>query len=430
MGIQDAIKQARLTSGGLSSIHGNDPSEYAGRQKQYYDTETKRFIQKKARLSSDFFEAQVQGVDPEDFTAWGTYRLRLADIIRPTAAILRNFDDYKQLLFEDPQVQYIRPGGKIVTMGSTWLVTNPQNISGGIGGGIVRRCNAVWNYLDYFGNVQREPMVIEELRANASDPDQQNSILVTKGYFNAIMQYNAFSGQLNTNSRVILGKGAYRITGFPPLLREFTDDPQSARLLSFTLRYEEPNAALDDLDNSVAESRSFSWSISVSGPSLLRTGTEAQFTASSLRCGVPAEGESYLWESGDESVLTVDSEGTCTAVSEGETVLLCSLEQNPEIFTEYPVSVSAENGLRWAETPPGLLQVGEACTLRAVWLDGAEADASVTYDFAGPERGCYAATVSGGSAQITCYGGSETPLTVTAWHGEERISTEIILEGF
>lgn len=251
------FKNALLLAGGLNPIVTNNPTQYADRHRQYFDPETRRFTAMKAKYSSDFMDAQVQGLFDNDPLAWETYRLRMANVVRPSAAIQRHFDDYKIVLFESPKIEYIRPGTKIVSMGSTWLALNPDNVSGASGSGLVRRCNAVWNYYDENGNLCSEPIIAENERANANDSDAQNSQLISKGYFNIICQYNDATRQIDTNTRMILGTGAYRVTGFSDFEQEFTGDYASVRLLYFSVRYEEPNEDIDDMENHVAGGKAF-----------------------------------------------------------------------------------------------------------------------------------------------------------------------------
>ena len=284
-GMTDHVKNAFIANGGLNPILTNNPSRYADRQRQYFDPETRRFIQEKAKYSSDFVTVQVQGLYDDDPTAWGTYRLRFADVVRPSSAIQRHFDDYKQFLFESAKIEYVRPGTKIVTMGNTWLVTNPANVSGASGSGLCRRCNAVWNYLDYYGNVVSEPIIVENERANANDSDAQNSQLISKGYFNVICQYNDATRQIDTNTRMILGTGAYRVTGYSDFETEFTGDYSTVRLISFSVRYEEPNMAIDDMANHVAGGKTFAWDVSITGAGSGAVGTTAQMTAQSFKNG-------------------------------------------------------------------------------------------------------------------------------------------------
>ena len=360
----DYVRNAFIANGGLNPIMTNNPARYADRQRQYFDPETRRFIQETAKYASDFMAAQVQGLYSDDPSDWRTYRIRLTDVVRPSSAIQRNFDDYKQFLFESAKIEYVRPGTKIVTMGNTWLVTNPANISGASGSGICRRCNAVWNHLDENGNILSEPLIVENDRANANDSDAQASMLITKGYFNVICQYNKETAQIDTNTRMILGKGAYRVTGFSDFDMEFTGDYSTVRLLSFTVRYEEPNPVIDDMVNHVAGGKTF--------------------------VPKPDASDSGDGPSGDAPQVAFTS----------------AVPQNIAAYQTATVSA-------------------------AYFVNETEQSDALAWDFSGAENAAYSAKIAadGKSVKITCFGYSETPLTVTASCGAYSVSAEIALEG-
>lgn len=437
-GINAYLKNAVLAGNGLVPIPTNNPQQYADRQRQYFDPETRRFIQDRARFASDFMVAQVQGLNEADPQAWDTYRIRLTNIVRPSAAIQRHFDDYKQFLFESEKIEYVRPGTKIQTMGNTWLVVNPDNISGASGSGMVRRCNAVWNFLDYYGNVISEPIIVENSRANANDSDAQNSQLISKGYFNVTCQYNDWTRQIDTNTRMILGTGAYRVTGYSDFEMEFTGDYDSVRLLSFSVRYEEPNDAIDDMVNHVAGGKTFSWTVKSTGETSLAVGATAQMSAQSIRNGVYVTGTTaqpirYLWSSSDESVAEVDADGEVTAIAEGHAVITATLEQNPAWSAPLSILVTQSiDGVRFTTTTPEQLGAYESTTITAAYFDnGAEQSDPLTWSFTGAEATAYRAVVTpdGKSANITCFGYSETPLTVNVSYGTYYAGATIGLEG-
>ena len=427
-----------LTGNGLVSWQNNEPTQYDGRQRQYFSPESRTFTQAYAKYSSDYIEAQMQGIDRENPYAWQTRLIRMADIVRPTAAIQRNFDDYKMILVADRDIEYIMPGSKIVAMGSTWLVVNPMNVSGSDGSAVIRRCNAVWNYLDFYGNVQSEPILVENQRANANDSDNQQSLLITKGYFNVICQYNDATRQIDTNTRMILGTGAYRVTGYSDFETEFTGDYGSVRTLSFVVRYEEPNAVIDDMANHVAGGKSFTWNVQIAEAGSLRVGSTAQFTASSVRNGetvtpTAEQPVSYLWASADENVATVDENGLVTAIAEGETTITATLEQNPVYSVTVPVKVTqTTDGVEFTTSVPASLGAFERVTIGAAYFeDGAETEEPLTWEFSGADKTAFSTDVSafGTSATILCYGFSETPLNVTVRHGTDAVTASIRLEG-
>lgn len=468
------LKNAILTSMHVTPVVTNNPTQYAQRQRQYFDPETRAFTQQVAQYSSDFVEAQVQGLNQADPLEWGTYRLRFSDVVRPSSAIQRRFDDYKMILFESRNIEYVPLGTKIVTMGSTWLATNPVNVSGSSGTGVVRRCNAVWNYLDFYGNVISEPIIVENQRANANDSDAQQSLLISKGYFNVICQYNDATRQIDTNTRLILGTGAYRVTGYSDFETEFTGDYGSIRLLYFTVRYEEPNKVIDDMVNHVAGGKTFSWQIFINAPSSLQVGMSASLTAKSVRNGsgdgvmsiyggklvapddwyvedktlhvseddyvegktlyVSEKVATYTWESSDESILTVDASGVVTAIAEGEATITATLVQNPSYSTSTVISVSAvHDGVSFTSTVPEKINAYESVTLTAAYCeDGAETDTALEWTFDGADDSTYTVQISadGKSAKIVCYAYSDEPLVITVTYGEYEAQAQMGLEGF
>lgn len=439
MDIRDSMKNALLANGGAAAYPTNAPGQYADKQFEYLNRGTKTFTQKYAKYSSTYVSARVQGLDAANPLVWQTRMVRLADIVRPSAAILRRADNYKMVLFADRDVEYLPPGAKIETMGSVWLVTNPFNISGGDGAGIVERCNAVWNHLDYYGKVVSEPMVVTNRRADANDPDAQQGNLITKGYFTAELQYNAETAQIDTNTRMILGTGAYKVTGYSDFLQEFTGDYGSVRLIEFTLRYEEPNAQIDDMENHVAGGKAFSWEVSSAGARTLPVGRSAKFYAASRRMGETVRGTeehpvSYRWTSSDEAVATVDETGRVTAVSEGTAVIRAALAQNPAHFAETGVEVMAAESagaVAFTSAVPESISPFADATITAAWFEanGAETDAAISWEASGAVDGTYLTFFGPKSCTVYCFGYSGTPLTVTARYGAHSVSAEIRLEG-
>lgn len=438
MSINKSLKNAMLTGNGLVAWGNNAPGQYNDRQHQYFSAETRTFTQQMARYSSDYIQARVQGLDPQNPYSWQERTIRMADIVKPTAAIQRDFDDYKMILFADRDIEYIMQGAKIEAMGSTWIVYNPLNVSGSDGEAVVRRCNAVWNFLDYYGNVVSEPILVENSRANANDSDTQQSLMISKGYFNVICQHNDYTRQIDTNTRMILGTAAYRVTGYSDFDTEFTGDYGSVRLLSFSLRYEEPNDAIDDMAKHVAGGKTFSWNVTVNGNTSIAVGATAQMTATSVRngaavTGTPDQPIRYLWTSSDDSVAEVDADGLVTAIAEGNAVITATLEQNPAWSAALNITVTQSiDGVRFTTTLPEQLGAYESAAITAAYfVDGAEQNDPLTWSFTGAEETAYRAVITpdGKRANITCFGYSETPLTVTVTYGSYYAGATIRLEG-
>lgn len=436
MSIEKSLKNAMLTGNGVISFRNNAPTQYNSKQRQYFSPETRTFTQAYAQYSSDFVEAKMQGINPDDPYEWQTRLIRFAEIVKPTAAIQRHFDDYKMILVADRDIEYITPGAKIITMGSTWLAVNPMNVSGSDGTGLIRRCNAVWNYLDYYGNVVSEPIIVENFRANANDNDVQQSMYLTKGYFNVTCQYNDMTRQIDTNTRLILGTAAYRVTGFSDFEQEFTGNYSSVRLLYFTVRFEETNEAIDDMENHVAGGKSFTWNVTIDGNANLHPGDTAKYVALSERNGEPVTSDKthqiwYIWESSDENVATVDAFGNVTAESEGTAEITATLAQNQSNSATISVVVTdAEDGVSFDGTIPAVVEPFDEVTLTAYYYeDGVRTDNVVDFQAGGADDAAYATIVNGNSITIKGYGFSATPLSIAASYGGYTANVEIGLGG-
>ena len=434
----DYIRNIGIMSGGVTAPPHNAPKQYGQRKRQYLGNESNAFMKQFAKYSSDFFSADCQGLNPQDFFAWTSVNLRMADVVRPSAALTRYIDDWKMILVDSEAVDYIPQGAKIVTMGSTWLVVYPENITSAYGTGIVRRCNGVWNHLDYYGNILQEPIIIEKAAANASANDAQDHLLITMGYYNIVMQKNKWTSQLTQNSRIILGDWAFQFTGPGDFVQEFSGDYDSVRLVYFAARYDEPNDAIDDMENHVAGGKTFQWDISITGVPAMEAGSTTVYSAASQRNGETVEDTSehpvfYLWSSSDDSVATVDAIGVVTAVAPGTCEITCQLAQNPaQSATQSLTVVEATTGpsVRFTGTVPTSLGVLESTTITAAYFeDGIQKSGDISWSFSGADTGTYKALLGENSAYITCYGPSATALQITAECKGVHATAQISLEG-
>lgn len=457
--IRKYVENVHVVSGRIHAPHENEPKQYANRKYPYLNVASTRFYQEYAQYASDYFWAEAQGLDPENPTSWETVTLRMADLVKTSAAMQRQFDDYKMILLDKMRYAYIPRGAKFVVMGSTWLCTNPENISGSDGMGVIQRCKAVWNHLDWYGNILSEPMAVEGteiLRANAPDP--QYNMPIVKGYYNVKCQYNSETAQIDDNTRMILGTACYVVTGFSDFNQEFTGDYNSIRMLEFTVRKDEINEAIDDRENHVAGGKAFAWDITLSGASVLSPGASYLFSAESKRNEETVESTdehpiSYVWTSSDESVATVDENGVVTGVSDGDCVISCALSQNPKYVETFNVTVTSEQTedvLWFRQTPPSILSAYETVTLEAVKYLGVNTtdysllpkdglypsetlypsqENPVEWEFTGADQNAYSAEIDGSKVTITCWGGSIEPLTVTVSAGGQSVTAVIPLIG-
>lgn len=443
--MRKVIGNTRLSGGKVRPYVKNEPAQYGDKRHEYFATPTEIFREEYLKYASDFVGAEMQ-MWPEGETeaVWAPVELRFANVVRPTAAIQRNFDDYKQILPRDPRIGYIRPGTLVRSMGNVWLVVNPDNMSGGEGAAIVRRCNAVWNHLDWYGNLVSEPIVVENVRANASSPDAQVDQQIAMGYYNVTCQYNDFTRQVNDNTRIILGDAgnpyenakAYRVTGFGNFFREFTMEAGSVRTLSFTIRVQTKNSDTDDLVNCVADGKRFRWETLLTGPAQAGTGEAVQYFASSLRNGEAVNGTeehpvSYIWTVEGAQGASISQDGVLTATEAGDVTVTAYLAQNPAQKASMTVTVSGqENGVRFVSAvSPSLGALDSVVVQAAVFANGTRTEDTVTWSWSGGEPGAFTVGTEGNEALIHCYGYAKAPLVLTASFGAYSARAEIRLEG-
>jgi len=330
----------------------------------------------------------------------------------------------------------------VQTMGNTWLIINPDNMSGVQGKSVIQRCDAVWNHLDYYGNIVSEPICVDRLDMRGVDPDSQRAVMINTGYFQFKMQYNENTAQLGNNSRLLVGGNGFRIAGYADFHREYTDNDDSIQMLVFRAMFEEPNFAIDDLDNSVAGGKTFDWDIQLTGIPTLAVGATTQIIPTSTRTFedktsvVSSTKEHpiyYIWESSDESIATVDVNGDVTAVSEGDVDIICTLAQNTAQTAVFALNVAGSEldpHVSFTSTVPETLTVYKEIELNAVYYENGEPTAEqITYTFSGAREKSYTATQMGNKVIVKCWSGSVEPLTITASYGEYSTSASIYLEG-
>ena len=133
------------------------------------------------------------------------------------------------------------------------------------------------------------------------------------------------------------------------------------------------------------------------------------------------------------SVVSVDEAGNVTANAEGTATITCKLAQNPDITATYEVTVAgAQSGgqVVFLQDVPAQLRMYQSVTLEAAYMeDGEITSETVEFAVSGANQSAYTVEESGNSLTITCWGGSTTPLTVTASYGEYSTSAEIYLKG-
>lgn len=446
MSLTKNLKNAGLMSSSLAPYPSNVPEAFASRKKQWFGDETSAFVESMFDYASDVYEAKVQSINPDDWFQFETCTIRLMDIVSQTPTA-RGLEDYKLVYFKDQTIKYIGLGAKIIlnegNFEQVYLVVNPSASSVNGANCIVRRCNATWSFLDFYGNIQHEPFAWQtnqELASSFSYTDYQTLL---SGYNHSTMQRNAQTRELHNNTRIMLADQAFSVRGLVNFLQEFSGDKESVRIQYFDLAAAEPTEN-DNIELSVAGYDAFSWKIDLGAPEKILVGQSAGIAVRSVRNGLLTESTQqhpvgYLWESADTEIATVDNSGVITGVSAGDAVITCRLEQNEKIFERVEVSVEAASSLKAVRfltpLPESIVQYEklhiEAATFDASGKKGSE---QVTIEAFGANPKSFSATAGidgSGSLDITCFSPSDAPLTVRASaEGYESATAQIRLEGY
>ena len=438
--ISATIKNGLAVGGIHPPISRNADGVYTGRQRPYFSMPQNRMAYLYGQYADNCYAAQMQGYNPEDFYTYYPVKIRCEDVSREATGTNLS-DDVKGMVVYYPEgVNYVPIGAHVEFAKNTWLVTNPANVSAILTEAIIRRCNAVYRRLDWYGNVLECPFNIPKVTPRGAQDDYTKNMILADHYFQCAMQLNEVSAAITENTRLILGDSAYSVRGLDNFTQEFTGDFDNVHIIYFQIQREEKVSVYDDMERKIADGLAFSWDINITVGVSMREGQSQTAAAYSVRDGVSVENTSenpisYIWSTSDPTVFTVDADGTVTAVGEGSAVLTCTLEQNPDITETVEITVSAAEGAYVAfngAVPDSLTEQESAVISASFYEDGSETEELVSFRFSGPAADKYTADVdeSTNTVTITCWERSDIPLTVTASAGGQSATHEISLEAW
>lgn len=418
MSIQKNIRTA--TAGIPPANYGSNSNRNDGLLRQYFRNSSKEFYKQKIPMTCALFDGEIQGVEENDFYAWTPVRIRSSDVIDPTTGDHLN-DDWQSIIIENTNIDSIHLGAYVKFNDSVWIVINPDDVGSVTGNTIVKRCNCTYNTLDYFGNVVQTPMSYAKGMALASQNDVTEYINLPSTYQHVALQLNEATANVHNNTRLILGGQAYYFTGVTNFIREYTMDPTSVHLIRAECRLGEASV-YDDLVNEVANDSAFTWEIDIRGSTKMTVGGTQTLTATSLRNGKAPDAANhpftYVWSSSDPDIISVDENGNLTALSDGISVITCSLSENPSICETMDIEASESLTGAYVEfinDLPQDLQAFESVTCEAAYfLNGVKQADEVSYSFSGAPLNCFGVALDGNVLTITCYAPSNVPLVVTA----------------
>ena len=446
---EKAMKNAALFAGASPSpmpgIGG--PYKYSGKKKEYFENPTTAFVFENAKYASNYYAAHVQGVMPGTFEAERGAYIRTMDIVEQTTGA-KMPNDYQSIYFQDARIRGLYTGAKVKYGGNTWLAISPFNVADPLSSAVIRRCNAVWKHLDYYGNVLCEPFIFQDARAQATASDYTDYNVLPRWYQKCVMQLNDETKDLAYNRRIILGSSAIEVRGLVDFITDFTGETNAEsqnaeppHVMFFDAQYQEPNLAIDDMERGIAGGKAFSWVISAAFSDAMSAGDSQKLAVSSLRNGeapdTDAHEVSYLFTSSDTSVATVDADGNVTGIGDGSATITITLKQNPEITTEIQITVSSEQPepvmVFTPELPDNLKQMQTYTGVISVMQGASEISAEITMTAYGASEEADAVyNTATNELTITAYEASSTPLSLVFKDEEHGITytKNIRLEGF
>ena len=451
-------RTAGTLCGGMWAKPSNRSMKDGSLQNQYFQSETAAYTQHMGQYASNVYAADCQGLNPDSFYDWQKVKLRS---IRAAQAQTGETmpDDWQSIYLISPaNYTYIPQGAMLKYADNTWIVYKGKNVSAILGSAIVRRCNAVINLLDWYGNVVAVPISYAKMGTLGNAPHTTENTITSKNYIACICQLNGYSQNFRENTRILLGGTAYAMRGLDNFTREFTDDPDSVHLLTFTIERVEVQP-FDNVELGVADYGGFNWELHVDWNNSMRVGVTQQLAVTSRRNNekVATSEEhpiSYVYTSSDENVLTVDENGNVTAVGEGEATITVALAQNPDISQTVDIEVPAEENeyVAFTTTVPKTIHEGESIEIGAAFFqNGLVTNFPVKITISGVEDGvadfnrvtksqslALTGRVHSGEAHaegvetdsrilLNIYHASQKPLIVTATRGSYSAVAEIWL---
>ena len=433
--LKNNIKNGLLTASRLNNVVTNSPANTSPKYSKYNDEAT-AYYHEYAPYASNVFDAEIQGLDYNDFYKWTKVHLRSSNVINPSTG--ENLStSWQSILILDRKVDFIPIGAYVKYNNSIWIVYNPDNIASPTGNSIVIRCNTTYNTLDYYGNIVKTPMFYAKGTVLASSPYYMEFSATLDGYQHVIMQLNDVTEKITNNTRIILGKSAFGMYGVSDFPEEFTGDPNSCHIFRADLRLQE-TVESDDLVNHVADGKYFSFTIDIGGNAVMYEGEPQTLSVTARRKGkvVVSTAENpitYVWTSSDETVATVDEYGIVTPVGLGYCQITCSVKENPSITNVFGFNVVERQSQTYIDfiTPiPDEIRSFQTLDIEAVYYENGQQTADdIEYTLSRANENSYSYVVNGNILTIQTYEPSDEPLEVTASCNGESIVTKIRIIG-
>ncbi len=257
-------------------------------------------------------------------------------------------DDFKKLLFKSP-LETPSLGTMFQFDNNYWIVVNLENIKNIATTSVVRRCNNLLRWKDFYtGLIYSQPCVIDYLIKETRDYSTGGASLVQpSGFLEVIAQFNERSNKIRPSKRFLFGNpdnwNAFKIMGggINNYNNAFTSNMMSTGLLRLSMLANQTNENTDDLINGVADYGEYTYSITLNESSISLSVGSSYTLIPTIELNEQTVVKNVVWSSSNTSIATVNSSGTITPISTGSVQIQCALLDNPSTFDTCSILVTS-----------------------------------------------------------------------------------------
>lgn len=283
---------------------------------------------------------QKEGIEEE--IAFGTLEFRpivcrVVTLIDATTGQRVN-DDYRKIVF--PDLKYMPElGTRYRFDNNIWIVYSLENVLTATSSVYVRRCNNTVNTEDKYGNIHREPCVID-YKINETQLQRSTEMEVANSRLQVFCQQNQYSDRVNINDRYIFGSSVYKIRSRGDYDLRETFNRDSSKIVNFYIDYD--NASDDDrFDLGIANYVEHNYVVSIPTGNIDNVvGFTGKLNAQVLLDDETVD-EEVIWESTSPNIAEINPyTGEFKLLKLGECGFIATMVNKPDITSAIQVKVS------------------------------------------------------------------------------------------
>lgn len=311
--------------------------------KQNYEDDFQKLLEREFYNSTTIYTIKEETVFASK--VFSDLDVRIVEVVKGETSNLES-DDYKKLLYKSTS-HPVEVGYLYTFDSNTWIAINTKRKKSLPVTSIVRRCNNTLRWISEDGGVYSEPCVIDYLiKENRNYSTAGSALVNASGMIEILVQFNERTNKIKENQRFLFGNStnwtAFRVSGggVNNLNNLETGDNDSSGFLRLTMAVDLENQDTDDLVNGIAYSENNVYTLSLSDSSISGSATDTRQLTAVVKLNGTTVIRSLVWESDDELVATVDSNGLVTLVAVGTCGISCSIEDNSDVDDSCSVDVS------------------------------------------------------------------------------------------